>query len=436
MATTLRNRRWLIGLGAVALAAVVGWRVHSHLNRGLSAPPEIDLAGVDASVAKAVQAARDQVAATRDSAEAWGQLGMVLHAHRFAAEARICYAEAERHDGRDPRWPYLQALLQLSAAPEEAVPQLRRAVELAGDQSDAPRLRLADLLLQLDERAEAEQLYRALLDHRSDHVRARLGLARVAAISDNAPKALRYLEPCLADPRTRKAALTLHGELLGRAGDAAAAERDLDEARRLPPDQPWPDPWVQAVSKLKRGERQRRESAGRLIDIGRVEEAVAELENLTRENPESPDNWMLLGYALLQAQQYPAAEPCLKRAIALDAQLPQAWLYLGVVQYHQKDRPAAAASLRRAIQVKPDYALAYHNLGLVLTDAGDRPGAIEAFQTSLRCQPRQAAAHAKLGELLAQAGLRGEAAAHLRQAVELNPADRRSQELLTEMSKH
>src|SRR5207244_347177 len=108
---------------------------------------------------------------------------------------------------------------------------LRRAVELTGDTPDTPRLRLADLLLLLDDFAEAETLYRQLLEQNSRHARARLGLARLAFRKNEPAEALKHLEPCLNNPYTRQAALALRAEISARAGDAAAAERDLAEAQ-------------------------------------------------------------------------------------------------------------------------------------------------------------------------------------------------------------
>ena len=71
---------------------------------------------------------------------AWGRLGMVLHAHVFADEAQACYAEAARLDPADPRWPYLEANIQLSRVPDAAVPGLRRAAEQPSWDDAAERL--------------------------------------------------------------------------------------------------------------------------------------------------------------------------------------------------------------------------------------------------------------------------------------------------------
>src|SRR5439155_19466770 len=90
------------------------------------------------------------------SALPWGRLGMVLVAHDRTAEANQCFAQAEQLDPREPRWPYFQGVALSLGAPEEALPKLQRAVELCGDAAEAPRRRLAELLLLQGRAEEAE----------------------------------------------------------------------------------------------------------------------------------------------------------------------------------------------------------------------------------------------------------------------------------------
>lgn len=359
---------------------------------------------------------------------------MILHTYIFAEEARFCYVEAERRDPNDARWPYFLANLQMSRNPDEAVPALRRAVDLAGDAPDAPRLRLADLLLQMDDRAGAATLYRQLLDRDPGHARGHLGLARLALLDGDLATARTHLPPALASPLARKAALALRAEVSAQAGDPAAADRDLAEVRRLPDDRPWPDPWMMAVARLKSGERQRRGLAVQLVETRHLSEGVAILLDLTRDYPENAVNWVELGYALMQARDWAKAETALRKAVDLDPNLARGWFYLGFAQHERGDRRAAAGSFRTAVAKRPDYAVAHFHLGVTLQEESDVPGAVAAFRDALRCQPRQALAHARLGELLARTNRVDEAKDHLRQAVELNPADEKSKQLLADLS--
>jgi len=56
------------------------------------------------------------------SAEAWGRLGAVCHAHRLYPEAATCYRHAWALARKQHRWPYLMAIVgQKQGAPWEAV---------------------------------------------------------------------------------------------------------------------------------------------------------------------------------------------------------------------------------------------------------------------------------------------------------------------------
>src|SRR5439155_409376 len=94
------------------------------------------------------------------SAEAWGKLGMILQSHGLGVEASTaCLAEAERLDPRQPRWPYLQAILVVTTDPDAAIPKLQRAVALCDCDPAAPRLELGEVLLDQGRFPEAAEQF-------------------------------------------------------------------------------------------------------------------------------------------------------------------------------------------------------------------------------------------------------------------------------------
>src|SRR5213079_2958398 len=119
------------------------------------------------------------------------RLGMVLRAHDFDAEANRCFEEAERLDPREPRWPYLRGQTLVLTDPEAGILCLRRAVQCCGDSPTAPRLRLAEALLEqgrLDEaQSHLEQAARR-------DPRARLAWGRLALLREDWRGALAHLE--------------------------------------------------------------------------------------------------------------------------------------------------------------------------------------------------------------------------------------------------
>src|SRR5262245_34900950 len=122
---------WVI-LAAVLLVGLAGgllvwWGVTTTTPQ----PPVLALEGVDPDVARAVNDALEGVRREPRSGAAWGQLGMVLRAHRLDAEASGCFDQAAALDPDSPRWAYFRADLLLAQDFNAALPPLRRAVELA-----------------------------------------------------------------------------------------------------------------------------------------------------------------------------------------------------------------------------------------------------------------------------------------------------------------
>src|SRR5262249_57147490 len=104
--------------------------------------PEPDLAGVDPAVTTAIESAQAAVRRRPRSADAWGRLGMVLAAHGVYPESITCFAEAQRLDPGELRWPYFQGVMLTLSNRDAALIALRRAVELCESRVMAPRLRL------------------------------------------------------------------------------------------------------------------------------------------------------------------------------------------------------------------------------------------------------------------------------------------------------
>lgn len=396
-------------------------------------PPALDLAGADPAVVRAVEAARAAVAESPQSAAAWGRLGMILLTHGLPVEAsNACFAEAERLDAKEPRWPYFQGRVLLATDPEAGVGKLRRAAELCGDAPEAPRLRLAEALLEQGRHDEAAEQFRAVLRQHPDSARAHLGLGRLAYHRDDLRASLDHLERAAADVSARKAARVLMAEVHQRLGHKAAARELLDRVAHLPDDPAWPDPFLEEAARLRTGKQSGLARADELIREGQAAEALDLARGLVRDYPDSEWAWVMLGRALLLRNDAPAAEEALRRAVGLAPDSAEPHFYLGVALFGRKKYAEAAGCFRKAGQLKPDFALAHYNLGHCLKEEGDAVGAIAAFRAAVSRKPDYAPAHTNLGELLARGGQYAEAVSHLRQAVQLNPADPHARALLDE----
>jgi tetratricopeptide (TPR) repeat protein len=412
-------RRWLLALLTVGILAALGWyawRWYTTPN-----PPDLDLEGVDASVAEALRMARERVLCEPRSGPAWGRFGMVLAAHQFKAAALECFIQAETLDPREPRWPYHRSVLLAEEGQQEALPCLRRAVDLCNTDMTAPRLRLAEALLAAGNRNEAQEHFQRVLGHDPFNPRAHLGLARLAFAAGDLKDSQAHLRAAAKSPFTRKAAGILQMQLRFRQRHRAAAGRDLADTVRLPDDPRWPDPFVEEVNRLTVGESARYQLACNLYRQQLAKEAVATLQETLQDYPGSARCWRLLGCFLRDGQDLRGAEQAFRASLRVSPEQADTWVYLGNVRLRQGHPGDAEVCFRKAIAQKPRYSFAYYNLGLCLRERGQCAAALKACRQALRSMPNYVDAHILAAELLAGQGKFGRAAEHLRQALAVAP---------------
>jgi tetratricopeptide (TPR) repeat protein len=360
---------------------------------------------------------------------------MLFLAHGFGPQAYLCLRHAEARDGKDPRWPYLQTVILAQDEPDPGavLPKLERAVALCRDNPDAPRLRLAEALLAAGRATEAKAHYAGLLTRTPQHPAAHLGLARVALEQGQLHECLAHLPSSAASPFTQKAAAALGAEAYQRLGDQAAAARELARLARLPEDRKWPDPFREEVQKLGVGLLASITRAGNLAVENRYPEAIALLQRVVANYPDSDNAWQSLGSALSEHGDYAGAERALERALAINAHSVQAHFLLGVALFGREQITEAICHFQEATTLKPDFALAYYNLGRCYQMQNDRPSAIAAFRQAVACRPPWSEAHRELATVLDQAGRRDDALAEARLAADLKPEDELARNLLKKL---
>lgn len=434
MTSTSRRRLLVLALLLLVLAggAAGGWWWLRH-SRTMP-PPNPDLDGIDPAVAAVITKERQAVLATPRDAGAWGRLGEVLELFNYRKDALVCFAQAERLDPRQPRWPYHQGLLLLWDNAEEALPYFRRAVERSDDRRDslpvgAMRLRLSETLLAQGYLDEAEEGFRQLLQRGERNSRVHLGLGRLAMQRQQWKEALPHLQQAAADNRTARAATIALAELHERLGDETAAAQARERLEKLPPDPPWSDPMLDEIQRFNTGRRARIMEADQLFKSGKAKEAIALYSKVVHDYPNSEGAWMGLGQALYRAGDYINAERVLRKTVELAPRFAEAHNYLGLTRLAQGNLEGAAADFRKAIELKPDFALASFNLGRCLLQQKNTSAALDAFRAAVRCKPDYTAAHVELAELLHQTHQDAEALDEVRQALQLNPGDERAKEL-------
>jgi tetratricopeptide (TPR) repeat protein len=439
------RRGWIVIVLLAALAGAGGWYAWRRYTAPV--PPEIAREGIDPELAQAIEKARRQIQADPYSVQGWGDLGKLLRASRLYPEAVACFAQAERLDPKNPRWPYMQGEALRLSDNNAALPPLQRAAARSGNADTiAPFLRLAEVHLALGHNEEAEKALRRALEIDPDDPMIHYDLGLLALANDDLSASLAHLKRCEHSPITQRKACIQLAALYRRMGQTLEADNYGQKAETLPPDRSWIDPFLADVQAV--GRPARYEEINRLEKRGDYQTAVEQLADLIQEQPEY-HLYLALGNDLLKLGDLDRAEQALRSAIALDPEKLAAKYALSRVLWSRADKdersdPAraqaefeqAVACARQALAGRPDHALSYGVLGMSLRRLGQRQEALAAFRKAVECDPNLAEAHLYLGETLAEAGQLAEARKSLERAQELNPNDSRPQAALAKLKTH
>ena len=326
--------------------------------------PVPDLSGTEDEVRDTLLSARRNLdamvqrgdASEQELAVAYGEMGVLYHAHHIYIPADSCYRIAARLAPEAFSWPYyLGYLMVQNSRPQQAAEAFEVALRIRPNYAPA-KLRLADVYLDLGRLDQAETLYQAARNPFT--LRAALfGLGRVAMARKNPRLAVPLLEDAL---RLQPEASKIHYSLAmayRALGDVALARRHL--ARFGEGKTEIADPQLDELAALATGVRPLLFGAIDAVHAGHHERAVALFRRALDKEPENVN-----------------ARISLARSLYLTGQAVQA-------------RSQLEDALRRA----PDHALGNFLLGVWLQGAGDRQAAVRHFQTTLDADPQHSGAH-------------------------------------------
>jgi len=140
-----------------------------------------------------------------------------------------------------------------------------------------------------------------------------------------------------------------------------------------------------------------------LLDLGRVDPAIAELNKSVDLDPERGDTLFHLGTALAEARRWNDAVATYRKAIRQPSLtvMDLAHQNLGLALFHLGRYREAEDALRFALSLDPQLQAAYYNLGLVLT-AEKRPEEAKAyFRRAQQIAPESPFGQAAMERLLA-----------------------------------
>jgi len=201
---------------------------------------------------------------------------------------------------------------------------------------------------------------------------------------------------------------------------AAALAAGLLTVRR---NQDYRDPvrlYAQAVAHAPHHARAHLHLGTELLDAGRLDEAIAALEEGLRLEPGSVYGHLNLGKAYLQRGDLARALPRLELAAELEDD-PRVQDTLGGALLLAGDAPRALAALERALAANPGFAPTHWRRAEALMALGRREEARAGYARALELDPSFAPAHLALATLLLADGRAAEALMHADAAAALAP---------------
>ena len=164
-----------------------------------------------------------------------------------------------------------------------------------------------------------------------------------------------------------------------------------------------------------------RESAKKLIAVGRWADALPVLGERARLSPSDPEALSDLGLALFVCGRTKEAAECLQRAVALRPSFETALIHLVTALDANGQPEEAAAACSKLARVARDGATRRRYLAAALIFEGKLDEAEKELRRVLLMAPEDATAKHMLGTLLSNIGKFGEAASELRAIVDVRP---------------
>lgn len=205
-----------------------------------------------------------------------------------------------------------------------------------------------------------------------------------------------------AGATTERANAAFHaGYDAANAGDLETARRSFAEVVRLEPRIPEGHAALGSV----------------LLNLGRPQEAAAELKRGLALKPGDPNMEMNLALAEVRSGETAQALPLLKRLAGGGASLPpEVEIAYAQALTASGDRPAALERLRAAVAAAPDSALLHDAVGTLLAQEQQWSAAQAEFVRAVELDQQMAAARLHLGTVLMQLNQPSEAATALEAA--------------------
>jgi tetratricopeptide (TPR) repeat protein len=352
-----------------------------------------DLTGAEPGLQERVRARFSSLAAARDRpnvsdaelAAAYGEVGKLLMAGEFLADAEPFLANAQVLAPREIAWPYYLAQLYRSRNQHEpATASFERTLALDPDYVPA-LVWLGVMRLDAGRVAQAEPLLDRAIALQPHSAAARFAKGRAALAAGNHNAAVEHFETALAsDPQARP----VHYPL-AMAYRALGDHRRADEHLRQ-----WTDGQVNPDDPL-------------MQEIGDALHTAVGFE--------------VRGTRALDAGKWDEAAALFRRGLEVAPRDPTLHQNLGTALVLGGNVPGALAAFQEASRLSPGYAKPHFSIGVLMAESGRDAEAIQRFSDAVKYDPQMVNARFSLAETLRRAGQPGASLPHYEEIVKGDP---------------
>jgi putative PEP-CTERM system TPR-repeat lipoprotein len=371
-----------------------------------------------------VASARDYIA-KKDHQAAAIQLRNALQKEPGNAEARfllgremlaagdVITAEKELRRAWELKYPAEQVAPPLATALVALGQNKKVLEELAGVSVTTPlaiaelQTAIGDANLALGNRTAAQTAFDAATAAQPNHVPARLGQARVAAVAGDLPRALAIVDAAIAIDAAVAESWQFKGDILNVQGQRDAA---LSAFRKT----------IEIRPSAVRGH-----SAAVLLLIqqNKLDEAGQQLQTMKRVAPKHPQTYYADALYSYRARKLPAAEQAIQQALSVAPDNPGSLVLGALIKLDLQSYAQAEAYAQKVLSRTPDQPLARRVLVVTYLRSGQAVKAIEALQPALASGAKDPNLLALAAEAYLVIGEAGRASEYFARAAALAPDD-------------
>src|SRR5262249_29592442 len=142
----------------------------------------------------------------------------------------------------------------------------------------------------------------------------------------------------------------------------------------------------------------------RLANTGQLPDAIRELQNVLKDDPQNVQAHFYLAVCYYRAQRLDEAVSALNGTLAAAKNYPPAEELLGSIWLLKNDYVRARQQFTHLASVAPSNYGAHYNLGMLAMREGRADEALREFQAASRIDPGAAQPHSALGSLYSAGG--------------------------------